>query len=51
MITGKEYSGLLEQLLRVHLQPVSVEEIRRARRGYKDLLGVTYPFLRLIWLV
>ncbi len=43
MITGKEHSGLLEQLLRVHVQPSSLEEIRRVRRGYRDLFGNIYP--------
>ena len=43
MITGKDHSDLLYKLLQIHLRPVSVEEIRRARRTYKDLLGGAYP--------
>jgi DNA sulfur modification protein DndB len=43
MITGKDHSDLLYQLLRIHLRPASVEEVRRARRTYKDLLSDAYP--------
>lgn len=43
MITGKDHSDLLYQLLRIHIRPESVEEIRRARRSYKDLLSDAYP--------
>lgn len=43
MITGKDHSELLADLLRVHLQPNTVADIRRARRAFKDLIGEAYP--------
>lgn len=43
MIAGKDHSDLLHQLLRIHLRPNSVEEIKRARREYNDLIGSRYP--------
>ena len=42
MIAGKDHSNLLDQLLCVHLQPNSIEEVRRARRAYKDLVKSRY---------
>ena len=43
MIAGKDHSDLMNQLLRVHLQPNSVEEIKRARKTYNDLINTRYP--------
>ena len=43
MITGKDHSDLMNQLLRVHLQPNSVEEIKRVRKNYNDLINTRYP--------
>ena len=43
MITGKDHANLLDQLLRIHLRPNSVEEIKRVRRSYNDLMGTRYP--------
>ena len=43
MIAGKDHADLLDQLLRIHLRPNSVEEIKRVRRSYNDLMGTRYP--------
>ena len=43
MIAGKDHADLLDQLLRIHLRPNSVEEIKRVRRSYNDLVGTRYP--------
>jgi len=43
MISGKDFSALLHQLLRVHLAPPSKQEIKRARKAFKDLRGSSYP--------
>ena len=37
MQTSKEFSELLRELLRVHLAPSSKQEIKRARKHYKEL--------------
>lgn len=42
MISGKDNSNLLDDLLRIHLQPNSVEEIKRARRSYRSLMNKQY---------
>jgi DNA sulfur modification protein DndB len=44
MLTGKENTVLLAQLLRAHLAPLSVQEIKRARKNFKDVRGTAYPF-------
>ena len=43
MQTSKEFSELLRELLRVHLAPSSKQEIRRARKHYRELRKVLYP--------
>ncbi len=43
MLTGKDNTQLLEQLLRVHLAPPSLQEIKRARKQFKDIRGYAYP--------
>lgn len=43
MITGKDFTDLLEQLLRAHLCPSSKESIRRARKNFKELRMSSYP--------
>ena len=43
MQTSKEFSELLRELLRVHLAPSSKQEIKRARKHYKELRKVPYP--------
>ena len=43
MISGKDHTDLLDQLLGVHLAPNSVEEVKRARRAYNDLMNRRYP--------
>ena len=43
MQTSKEFSELLRELLRVHLAPSSKQEIKRARKHYRELRKVQYP--------
>ena len=43
MQTSKEFSELLRELLRVHLAPSSQQEIKRARKHYRELRKVPYP--------
>ena len=43
MRTGKEYTGLLDELLHVHIAPTSAQAIKRARKNYKEITGKTYP--------
>lgn len=43
MLTGKDNTQLLEELLRVHLAPRSKAEITRARRTFKEIRGENYP--------
>lgn len=43
MISGKDHAQLLDQLLRVHIRPNTIEDVKRARRAYRDLMGRTYP--------
>lgn len=43
MISGKEFSNLLDDLLRVHLAPSSKAEIKRALKSFRDLRGMSYP--------
>lgn len=43
MLTGKENTLLLEELLKVHISPTSMQQIKRARKNYKDVRGVNYP--------
>jgi DNA sulfur modification protein DndB len=40
---GKDFTDLLLQLLLVHLAPTSRQEIKRARKAYRDLKGTMYP--------
>ena len=43
MLTGKENTLLLEELLKIHICPLSMQQIKRARKNYKDVRGVNYP--------
>lgn len=43
MIGGKENVDVLCQMLHVHLAPVSVQAIKRARKAYKDIRNENYP--------
>ncbi len=43
MITGKDHAQLLDQLLRVHMRPNTIEEVKRARRAYRELMREPYP--------
>ena len=43
MATGKDQSGLLYDLLRVHLAPSSKTQITRAMRNYRDHKKENYP--------
>ncbi len=43
MLSGKENTLLLEDLLKVHICPQSMQQIRRARKSYKDIRGINYP--------
>lgn len=43
MLTGKDNTVLLDALLRAHLAPTTLQEIKRARKSYKDVRGQNYP--------
>ena len=43
MLANKENSVLLDHLLEAHLAPQSVQQIRRARKMFKEVRGSTYP--------
>jgi DNA sulfur modification protein DndB len=43
MLTGKDNTVLLNALLHAHLAPATVQEIKRARKSYKDVRGQNYP--------
>lgn len=43
MLTGKENTELLAELLYVHLAPISMARIKQARKRFKDIRGATYP--------
>lgn len=43
MLTGREFTEVLEALVRVHLAPASRQEIKRARKQYKELRRDQYP--------
>lgn len=43
MLTGKDNTLLLAALLRAHLAPQSLQEIKRVRKLYKDVRGQDYP--------
>lgn len=43
MITAKENTELLEELLRIHLAPTSKAEISRARKTFKEVRQKQYP--------
>lgn len=43
MLTGKENTDLLAELLHVHLAPSSGQAIKRARKNFKDTRGMAYP--------
>jgi DNA sulfur modification protein DndB len=43
MMTAKENTALLDDLLRVHLAPGTRAEIKRARKDFKDIAGGLYP--------
>ena len=43
MQTGREFTEVLQALLRVHLAPASKEEIKRARKQYRELRMNQYP--------
>lgn len=42
MVTAKENTRLLDDLLAVHLSPQSRAQIKRARKDYKDIIGSNY---------
>jgi len=42
MLTGKDNTLLLDALLHAHLAPETLQEIRRARKAYKDVRGQNY---------
>lgn len=44
MISGKDFSDLLLELLHAHLAPASAQAVKRARRNFKTLRGSNYPF-------
>jgi DNA sulfur modification protein DndB len=43
MLSGKENTLLLEELLKIHICPLSMQQIKRARKNYKDVRGINYP--------
>ena len=43
MLTGKDNTVLLDSLLHAHLAPTTMQEIKRARKSYKDVRGQNYP--------
>ena len=43
MLTGKDNTELLVELLHAHLAPASKQAIARARKKFKDLRGQAYP--------
>ena len=43
MLTGKDNTVLLDTLLHAHLAPATLQEIKRARKNYKDVRGQNYP--------
>ncbi len=43
MITAKENTELLEEMLRVHLAPTSKAEVTRARKTFKEVRQKQYP--------
>lgn len=43
MISGKDFSDLLLDLLHAHLAPASGQAVKRARRDFKSLRSTNYP--------
>lgn len=43
MISGKDFSDLLLQLLHAHIAPASAQAVKRARRDFKALRATNYP--------
>ncbi|MBB1325439.1 DGQHR domain-containing protein [Pseudoalteromonas sp. SR45-1] len=43
MLTNREYVGLLESSLKMHLAPKSKNDIKKTRKAYLDLKGMQYP--------
>lgn len=43
MLTGKDNTNLLCELLHVHIAPTSGQAIKRARKSFKDIRGTQYP--------
>ena len=43
MISGKDFSDLLLQLLHAHIAPASAQAVKRARRDFKVLRSANYP--------
>lgn len=43
MLTSRDNTDLLDDLLWVHLAPESAQAIKRARRSFKELRGTNYP--------
>jgi DNA sulfur modification protein DndB len=43
MLTGKDNTNLLNNLLHVHIAPTSQQSIKRARKEFKDVRGSQYP--------
>ena len=44
MVTAKENTKLLDDLLRCHLAPESKAQIKRARKDFADVVHAAYPF-------
>ena len=42
MISAKDNSVLLDEMLHVHLAPSSIQAIKRARKNFKDIRGENY---------
>lgn len=43
MLTNRDFVGLLEDMLKVHLGPKSKQEIKKARKKFFELKGYQYP--------
>jgi DNA sulfur modification protein DndB len=43
MVSGKDFTNLLDKLLLVHINPPSKQAIRDARKIYNELKGAKYP--------
>ena len=43
MLTSRDFTSLLKDMLKVHLAPRNRAEIKKARKAFMDLRGYTYP--------